>query len=390
MSVSAGSIMKLCSAPCEMTCYRIRITRIGSTMCLVIVMFLWILTISRGDTEVSCVFMTTCILPCTFQGNTRGVYIHWMHLSEGHPLVYLYYGNKDQLRTQDQQFRNRTSLFKDQLSRGNASLQLTGVQVQDEGRYSCYISTINTEKDSFINLKVHTPVKVSIQHVGNGITCSSEGIYPEPELTWSTRPPSKVSFKNTTTVEQTKQQLYNINGSLIASLNETDRVYSCTVSTQRNRRRASLRQLPSVTGSFTETTIPCPSFNTSPTSLIWRFLNRAILEKTGSGSNYTVSKEWKQHVKAVSELGSLTLLGLTKEKEGIYTCEISNVEEMLINYTIIRISQGNTYMTIIAITAGVVVLICILSSVSLVLYCKRKRGQQENSMTASESGEPNI
>ncbi|XP_039473108.1 uncharacterized protein LOC120441778 isoform X2 [Oreochromis aureus] len=266
-----------------MTCYRIRITRIDSTMCLVIVIFLWILTISRG-----------------------------------------------------------------------------------------------------------APVKVSIQHVGNRITCSSEGIYPEPELTWSTRPPSKVSFKNTTTVEQTKQQLYNINGSLIASLNETDRVYSCTVSTQRNRRRASLRQLPSVTGSFTETTIPCPSFNTSPTSLIWRFLNRAILEKTGSGSNYTVSKEWKQHVKAVSELGSLTLLGLSSEKEGIYTCEISNVEEMLINYTIIQISQGNTYMTIIAITAGVVVLICILSSVCLVLYCRRKRGQQENSMTASESGEPNI
>uniref|UniRef100_A0A3B4FQ49 Ig-like domain-containing protein n=1 Tax=Pundamilia nyererei TaxID=303518 RepID=A0A3B4FQ49_9CICH len=375
-----------------MTCYRISITRIGSTMCLVIVMFLWILTISRGDTEVSCVFMTTCILPCTFQGNTRGVYIHWMHLSEGHPLVYLYYGNKDQLRTQDQQFRSRTSLFQDQLSKGNASLQLTGVQVQDEGRYSCYISTINTEKDSFINLKVHTPVKVSIQHAGNRITCSSEGIYPKPELTWSTRPPSKVSFKNTTTVEQTKQQLYNINGSLIASLNESDRVYSCTMSTQRNWRRASLRQLreydlsyelgnevesclllntethaldlhrstscvgcssipgicstffcvvsASVTGSFTETTIPCPSFNTSPTSLIWRFLNRAILEKTGSGSNYTVSKEWKQHVKAVSELGSLTLLGLSSEKEGIYTCEISNVEEMLINYTIIRISQG--------------------------------------------------
>lgn len=79
-----------------------------------------------------------------------------MHLSEGHPLVYLYYGNKDQLRTQDQQFRSRTSLFQDQLSKGNASLQLTGVQVQDEGRYSCYISTINTEKDSFINLKVHS------------------------------------------------------------------------------------------------------------------------------------------------------------------------------------------------------------------------------------------
>lgn len=100
--------------------------------------------------------MTTCILPCTFQGNTRGVYIHWMHLTEVHPLVHLYYGSKDQLATQEQRFRNRTSLFQDQISQGNASLQLRGVEVQDEGRYSCYISTADTDADSFINLKVHS------------------------------------------------------------------------------------------------------------------------------------------------------------------------------------------------------------------------------------------
>lgn len=113
-----------------------------------------------------------------------------------------------------------------------------------------FIPTSNICSSCSVTLKSHrftlyfsAPVKVSIQHAGNRITCSSEGIYPKPELTWSTRPPSKVTFKNTTTVEQTKQQLYNINGSLIASFNESDRVYSCTVSTQRNRRRASLRQL---------------------------------------------------------------------------------------------------------------------------------------------------
>uniref|UniRef100_A0A3Q0RKQ5 Ig-like domain-containing protein n=1 Tax=Amphilophus citrinellus TaxID=61819 RepID=A0A3Q0RKQ5_AMPCI len=155
------------------------------------------------------------------------VYIHWMHLTEEHPLVYLYYGNKDQLEHQDERFRNRTSLFQDQLSHGNASLQLTGVEVQDEGRYSCYISTVSTDKDSFINLKVHR----------SRISCRSEGIYPKPELTWSTRPPSNVTFKNTTTVQQTRQQLYNISSSLTSSLKDADVVYSCTVSTQRNRRR---------------------------------------------------------------------------------------------------------------------------------------------------------
>ncbi|KAL4001397.1 thioredoxin 1 [Sarotherodon galilaeus] len=336
---------------------------------VVIVIVLLIPTISRGDAKVSCVFKESCILPCSFQGDIEeDPYIHWMHLSEGHPLVYLHYDNKEQLTTQDQQFRNRTSLFKDQLSRGNASLQLAGVQVLDEGRYSCYISTDNREKESFIDLEVHTPVKVSIQHVGNRITCSSEGIYPKPELTWSTRPPSKVSFKNTTTVEQTKQQLYNINGSLIASLNESDRVYSCTVSTQRNRRRASLRQLQQINGSNLEATISCSSSNTSLMSLIWRFNHsQIIVSRSGPSDNYTVSERWKQHVKGVSESGNLILKYLSSDQDGIYSCEISDADETVITETCMRISEGNSAK--VGVTIGVVSVLTLF----LILCCKKKR-----------------
>ncbi|XP_039473516.1 CD276 antigen-like isoform X3 [Oreochromis aureus] len=342
---------------------------------VVIVIVLLIPTISRGDAKVSCVFKESCILPCSFQGDIEeDPYIHWMHLSEGHPLVYLHYDNKEQLTTQDQQFRNRTSLFKDQLSRGNASLQLAGVQVLDEGRYSCYISTDNREKESFIDLEVHsmrnqsTPVKVSIQHVGNRITCSSEGIYPEPELTWSTRPPSKVSFKNTTTVEQTKQQLYNINGSLIASLDESDRVYSCTVSTQRNRRRASLRQLQQINGSDLEATISCSSSNTSLMSLIWRFNHsQIIVSRSGPSDNYTVSERWKQHVKGVSESGNLILKYLSSDQDGIYSCEISDADETVITETCMRISEDNSAK--VGVTIGVVSVLALF----LILCCKKKK-----------------
>uniref|UniRef100_A0A8D0DI79 Immunoglobulin V-set domain-containing protein n=1 Tax=Sander lucioperca TaxID=283035 RepID=A0A8D0DI79_SANLU len=60
------------------------------------------------------------------------------------------------LGLQDQHFRGRTSLFKDQISRGTASIRLTGVEVQDEGRYKCYTSTISDKKESYINLnKTH-------------------------------------------------------------------------------------------------------------------------------------------------------------------------------------------------------------------------------------------
>uniref|UniRef100_A0A3Q3A3T4 Immunoglobulin V-set domain-containing protein n=1 Tax=Kryptolebias marmoratus TaxID=37003 RepID=A0A3Q3A3T4_KRYMA len=69
------------------------------------------------------------------------------------PHIHSYFDNQDQLGNQDQRFRGRTSLFKDQISRGNASLLLRGVKVQDEGRYKCYTSTIGGNKESFINLK---------------------------------------------------------------------------------------------------------------------------------------------------------------------------------------------------------------------------------------------
>ncbi|XP_071340637.1 V-set domain-containing T-cell activation inhibitor 1-like [Trachinotus anak] len=209
-----------------------------------VVMFLWMFSPSTeavADTQVSCVFMENCILPCSFQGDTD-VVIYWTQVTAGNRLVHSYQPNKDKLTNQDQHFRGRTSLFKDQISRGNASLLLTGVEVQDQGRYECYTSTENGRNQSFINLLVDAPVgKVDLQQVENRITCSSEGIYPEPKLTWSTRPPSNVTFKNNTEVQQTEQLLYNISSSLILSHSDSDLSYICTISTRRNSRRATFK-----------------------------------------------------------------------------------------------------------------------------------------------------
>ncbi|KAM4534245.1 programmed cell death 1 ligand 1-like [Odontesthes bonariensis] len=194
-----------------------------------------------SDTEVSCAVMEDCILPCSFQGDAE-VLTKWIHLTTG--IILVHYNKQDHLIPQDQRFRGRTSLFQDQISRGNASLLLTGVKVQDQGRYKCLTWTYNSSTYSFINLKVDAPVrKVSIDQVGNRITCSSNWIYPEPELTWSTSPPSNMKLQNTTTVQQTEQQLYNISSSLILSDSDTDLIYSCTVSTHGNMRRASWRRL---------------------------------------------------------------------------------------------------------------------------------------------------
>uniref|UniRef100_A0A8C6NSM4 Ig-like domain-containing protein n=1 Tax=Nothobranchius furzeri TaxID=105023 RepID=A0A8C6NSM4_NOTFU len=192
------------------------------------------------DVEVFCVFHQSCILPCSFHGASETV-IHWTHLAAGESAVHSYYDGEDQLGRQDQNFRGRTSLFQDQISRGNASLLLRGVQVQDGGRYRCSFSITDADM-SFVNVMVEAPVsKVNITEVDDGLICSSEGIYPEPELTWSTVPPSNIILKSTTMVRLAEQQLYSISSSLTVS-DGSDQVYICTVRTSRSSMEAVTRE----------------------------------------------------------------------------------------------------------------------------------------------------
>ncbi|XP_047423835.1 V-set domain-containing T-cell activation inhibitor 1-like [Mugil cephalus] len=214
-------------------------TQIKCVAVLVVLSFQW--TLSRGDSEVFCVFAESCVLPCSFQFDS-GAVIHWTRAGTEPKSVHSYVSGQDQLthQDQDQNFRGRTALFEDQISRGNASLLLTGVKVQDEGRYQCYTSSTTGNETSFIDLKMDAPVQeVNIVHAGKRITCSSNGIYPEPELTWSTTPPSNRTFKSSTIVQRAKEQLYNISSSLILPSSNGDLVINCTVSTRRSRETAS-------------------------------------------------------------------------------------------------------------------------------------------------------
>lgn len=331
-------------------------------------------TLNKAD-AVHCVFMESCMLPCSFRRGDE-VVIHWIKLKSTDEPAHSYYHNQDQLSRQDKNFKGRTALFKDQISKGNASLRLTRVGVQDQGRYKCYTSTIIGNSESFIDLNVDAPVReVDIQQVENRMTCSSEGIFPEPKLTWSTNPPSTVTPQNKTTVQQNEQQLYNISSSLIVSASDLD--YSCTVSTRSNKKRTTLFKPASINGSQTETTIPCTSSNTPLTSLIWRFNHsHIILKQTGADVPYTVSEEWTQQVKSVSESGSLTLQDLTSNQEGIYSCELSDAEETYITNTTLRIEkhQGSSNAASTAgIAAGVVVAILIVVGVAILISkCKKE------------------
>uniref|UniRef100_A0A0S7EFP3 HHLA2 n=1 Tax=Poeciliopsis prolifica TaxID=188132 RepID=A0A0S7EFP3_9TELE len=294
----------------------------------------------KAETEIFCVFMQRCILPCSFQGSAD-VFIHWFQ-QKAQPLpVHSYYNNMDQLDKQNQNFKNRTSLFQDQLSRGNASLLLTGVKVEDQSRYRCFCSTIKANKETFLQLSVDAPVSdIRIHQEGNRTTCSSEGIYPQPELTWSTEPPSNTTLQNRTTVHQTEEKLYDISSSLTGP-DGSDRIYSCTIRTRSNQRRATFRKL-SVSVSGGVSTIPCsaPVSSLHNFSLTWRFNHSQVVATQTAGSTFTASDGWSKRVEGVSESGSLMLSGLSSNQDGVYSCELRDEEQTLITSVLLATREG--------------------------------------------------
>lgn len=86
--------------------------------------------------------------------------------------------------------------------------------------------------------------------------------------------------------------------------------------------------------SDTEITIPCSTNFPAQSDLIWRFNHsQIILRRSRAEVSYTPSEEWRQHVKTLSETGSLLLKDLSPRHIGTYTCEFSSAEETQIKHT---------------------------------------------------------
>ena len=107
-------------------------------------------------------FGGSCVLPCRFQPNSDTI-LHWNKINGKKLQVHSYTGHQDQLIHQDPLYKGRTSLFKDQISGGNASLRLARVNLQDQGRYLCYAST--SPDEIYLNLTVRGELKLFLLDV---------------------------------------------------------------------------------------------------------------------------------------------------------------------------------------------------------------------------------
>ncbi|TWW71373.1 hypothetical protein D4764_17G0008560 [Takifugu flavidus] len=267
--------------------------------------------------------------------------------------------------------------WEDQISRGNASLLLMCVKVEDQGRYMCYTSTDIDSSEKFIELKVEALIRnVNIKQVNDTITCSSERIYPEPELSWSTNPPSPMRDPPKPEVQLMEDGLYKISSTI--DKNSTALSYSCTEGTYTCDLSNSEETYVTITALTVSESpesricvvgqrciLPCTFLPGGDTlirwmqmpdkniihsyydnkdqlgsQITWRFNQAEIILNRTVGADDLVSDSWKHHVKNVSQSGDLTLQHVSSPQEGMYTCDLSNGEETYVTITALTISKS--------------------------------------------------
>uniref|UniRef100_A0A671UN37 Ig-like domain-containing protein n=1 Tax=Sparus aurata TaxID=8175 RepID=A0A671UN37_SPAAU len=91
-----------------------------------------------SDQPVKALVSDDIILPCHLEPplDVTTLSVEWRR---GPALVHVYRNRRDDPVSQDQNFKGRTSLFQDEMTRGNISLKLTDVTEQDAGNYTCSV-----------------------------------------------------------------------------------------------------------------------------------------------------------------------------------------------------------------------------------------------------------
>ncbi|XP_013984742.1 uncharacterized protein isoform X1 [Salmo salar] len=309
----------------------------GSITFLLILLFT--LQLAENVTSVSlvkCLYSEDCVLTCSFKPNEDEV-VHWY---KQQICVHSYYYQSDQLQLQNGHFSGRTSLFKDQLVHGNASLLLKRVDVSDEGLYKCYTSTVMGNKETFVDVKVEALIQsVRMEMTGEVVSCSSQNIYPAPEVAWSTDPLSgPETLQNSTVKTPDSKGLYIVESRVRILGNVFDYAYFCSVISADKAQvwTTSIKKTEELIGEAgRELSIPCIApQNLQNFSLTWTFTRTndptVILSydnRTRRTSNLWEGRAGLEQDQVLMSKGSLLLHNPESEKHsGTYTCTFTGFQ----------------------------------------------------------------
>uniref|UniRef100_A0A672T0N0 HERV-H LTR-associating 2b, tandem duplicate 2 n=1 Tax=Sinocyclocheilus grahami TaxID=75366 RepID=A0A672T0N0_SINGR len=336
---------------------------------------LWILPVILGDTHVTCIYSEECMLPCT---STHLDIIHWYKDKKA---VHSFYHNQDQLGHQHEDYKGRTSLFSEsEIKNGNISLLIKNISLQDEGRYRCYAADDKTNNEKYVVVSVEAPAKsVDITLKDDTVICTSSGVYPEPEVLWSSDPPA---MEPQNTVSRTEDDLFTVTSQLKVDVISDTYTYNCSITTKNTRYTASLKQQAASELSENEFTFECPVTKDLNYSLTLSF-STTILKYDSNTSMKEISEQWRDKVTFHPENGTIKLSHLNKEQLGTYTCESTTAQYRYITQTKLP-SRGLGVEASILIAVSIIVAICLIVAIVLLMRFSSARNSPETSDSSHE------
>ncbi|XP_058866678.1 CD276 antigen-like isoform X2 [Acipenser ruthenus] len=170
-------------------------------------------------------------LSCSFSykagADLTKVVVTWQH--RDYRMVHSYYYGQDQLALQNEAYRNRTQLFPEQLSVGNASLRLKQVRGEDEGWYTCAVTNQVENTRGDVRLIVAAPysepqLAIGLPRPGDPVTLTVRvaGGYPRPTLLWLNAAGSDITNQSHTKQSVDSRGLYQIQSELEVVVNEAE------------------------------------------------------------------------------------------------------------------------------------------------------------------------
>nr|XP_056721886.1 CD276 antigen [Euleptes europaea] len=192
------------------------------------------------DDPVVALFGQDATLRCAFSPGANfslaDLSLIWQ-LTDTKRLVHKFAEGRDQLANQGRGYANRTTLFYDQLPRGNVSLLLRRVQIADEGSFTCFVR-VRDYSSAAVALQVaalYSKPNLSLEPNKNlkpgdpvAVTCHAFSGYPEATVLWRDSRGHNLTENVTTSQVANEEGLFDVRSVLRVAL-EPQSTYNCLV-----------------------------------------------------------------------------------------------------------------------------------------------------------------
>ncbi|NXP03881.1 BT3A2 protein, partial [Thinocorus orbignyianus] len=178
------------------------------------------------------------ILPCQLKVNIipERLSVQWIFTENSKRTDVTTYDGKNTYNPvhEHEAYQGRTNFFQSEFNKGNLSLHLKNVTLLDKGKYTCSVFFESWYDEVVVDLNVAAKSEESSVfldgHVGQGIglTCKSQGWFPEPKVLWLDSKGQTRKEEVTTQKAKTSSGVFDV----VSSMNlepGSDKEVSCRV-----------------------------------------------------------------------------------------------------------------------------------------------------------------